>query len=464
MKDSFASDLEVKTLDISLFPSVAITGEGLVLRHHGRTDLPPLITIRKFTGNGSLIGLLRKHVGLITLEGLRIEMPPPQDRVTLEQKSQQKSSGFVIDEIVADGTVLTMVPRESGTEPLQFDIRRLRVYGAGPSHAMSFRATLFNARPPGEIETTGKFGPWNKDEPGNAPVSGNYTFRNADLSVFKGISGKLSSDGNYRGTLERIEVQGHTDTPDFTVRISRNPVHLTTQFQAVVDGTDGNTWLQPVNARFGNSSVTAQGGIVGAKGAKGKTVSLDVTGANDRLEDMLLLGVKGGKPAVTGLVNFHTKLVIPPGDVDIAQKLKLDGGFEISSAHFSKLNIQEKVNELSHHGSGKPEEPESATVASDFGGQFALDKGLMTFRNLSFRVPGVAISLNGTYGLLDERLDFHGTARLEAKLSQTTTGVKSFFLKAIDRFFEKKNAGAVLPINIGGTTENPTFFGVGIRR
>ena len=80
LKDQYASELEIKSLNISLFPSVAITGEGLVLRYHGRTDLPPLITISKFSGNGSLIELLRKHVGSVTLEGLRIEVPPPEDR------------------------------------------------------------------------------------------------------------------------------------------------------------------------------------------------------------------------------------------------------------------------------------------------------------------------------------------------------------------------------------------------
>ena len=46
-----------------------------------------------------------------------------------------------------------------------------------------------------------------------------------------------------------------------------------------------------------------------------------------------------------------------------------------------------------------------------------------------------------------------GTASLQAKLSQTTTGIKSFFLKALDPFFEKKNAGAVIPIHIGGTSD-----------
>jgi hypothetical protein len=327
----------------------------------------------------------------------------------------------------------------------------------GPSTAADFHATLTNAKPPGDIESTGRFGPWAKNDPAATPVSGNYTFRDADLSVFKGIAGKLSSDGNYGGYLGRIEVQGQTDTPDFTVTISGNPVHLTTQYHAIVDGTDGNTWLQPVIAHFLNSSVTAQGSVTGVKGVKGKTVSLDATASGARLEDMLVLGVKARKPAVSAVISFRAKLVIPPGDVDIAQKLKLDGSFQAASAHFSKLDVQEKVNKLSHSGKGNPEEPESDTVASDFSGHFALDRGVMTLQQLSFRVPGVRVALNGTYGLEDEKLDFHGTASLEAKLSEATTGIKSFLLKALDPFFKKKNAGAVIPIKIGGTRKEPSF-------
>jgi hypothetical protein len=322
---------------------------------------------------------------------------------------------------------------------------------------MTFRATLTNAKPPGDIASTGKFGPWSTGEPGDTPVQGTYTFQNADLSVFKGISGILSSQGSYSGVLERIEAQGKTDTPDFTVKVAGNPVHLTTQFHAIIDGTDGNTLLQPVTGQFGHSSLIARGGVVGVKGVKGKTVSLDVTVDDGRLEDMLLLGVKGRNPTMTGAIAFRTKLVIPPGDVDMAEKMKLEGGFKIASAHFSKLDIQEKVNQLSHRGKGQPKEAATDTVASDFAGQFKLDKGTMTFRALSFRVPGVSVALNGTYQLKGGDMDFHGQAKLEAKLSQTVTGFKSFLLKAVDPFFAKKDAGAVLPIKITGTRDNPSF-------
>jgi hypothetical protein len=46
---------------------------------------------------------------------------------------------------------------------------------------------------------------------------------------------------------------------------------------------------------------------------------------------------------------------------------------------------------------------------------------------------------------------------MQAKLSQTTTGVKSFFLKAVDPFFQGQKAGAVLPIKITGSKDNPSF-------
>ena len=37
------------------------------------------------------------------------------------------------------------------------------------------------------------------------------------------------------------------------------------------------------------------------------------------------------------------------------------------------------------------------------------------------------------------------------------TGTKSILLKPLDPFFEKKGYGAVLPISITGTRENPVF-------
>ncbi|MGC2816115.1 MAG: hypothetical protein WA207_11980, partial [Candidatus Acidiferrum sp.] len=76
--------------------------------------------------------------------------------------------------------------------------------------------------------------------------------------------------------------------------------------------------------------------------------------------------------------------------------------------------------------------------------------------NLTFSIPGAGIDLAGTYQLVGGEINLNGHLRLRAKLSQTVTGKKSFFLKLLDPFFEKNGAGAVIPISITGTREHPT--------
>ena len=281
---------------------------------------------------------------------------------------------------------------------MQFELYRLTVREAGADAPMSFETRMKNATPPGEIQSAGKFGPWQFGEPAATPVSGDFSFQNADLSVFKGVLGTLSATGNYRGVLDRIETDGQTDTPNFALAISGQPVHLTARFHAIVDGTDGNTYLDPVEGHFGRSTVIARGSVVGGLNAKGRVVTLDATVINGRLQDLLRLAINS-KDVMTGAVSFQSKMVIPPDDVDVAQKLQLDGSFSVGEAHFSKLSVQEKVSELSNRGSGEPKESNDDNIASDFRGRFKLNHGLMTFSGLSFNVPGVRVALDGTYGL-----------------------------------------------------------------
>src|SRR5262249_56914376 len=119
-----------------------------------------------------------------------------------------------------------------------------------------------NAIPPGEIETSGSFGPWQRDEPGRTPLHGNYSFQRADLSIFNGIAGILSSTGAFTHTLNHLEVTGETDTPDFTIRVSGHPFPLKTKFQTTVDGTNGDTILHRIDAQFLNSALLASGKVV----------------------------------------------------------------------------------------------------------------------------------------------------------------------------------------------------------
>ena len=466
IRERYQSDVELKSLELHLLPRVHAIGEGLTLRLHSRTDIPPLVTVGKFTIDTGWRDVWSgpRRVRKLRLEGLHITVKRGAGRPWGSPGSKPNVPSFLIDEVIADGTVLEIVPSKAGKEPLLFEMYKLSLRSAGMGQPMSFRATMNNAKPPGLIETAGHFGPWQSDDPIQTPVSGEYTFRNANLASLRGISGTLSSDGNYKGVLDRIETQGTTDVPDFALRISGRPVHLRTEFHAIVDGGDGDTLLQPVDAHFLHSSVIARGGATGIKGVPGKDVALYLTLAGDRLEDLLKLAIKSDKPFMTGIVNMKTKFNLPPGDVDVIEKLALDGQFVVSDARFKNGTVQQKVAELSRRARGEKRISESEEeVVSDLQGRFTLRNSVMRFERLSFGVPGARIRLSGTYGISDETMDFHGTLRMQAKLSQTMTGFKSLLLRAVDPFFSKDGAGAVLPIKITGTRQNPSF-GLELRR
>jgi hypothetical protein len=323
---------------------------------------------------------------------------------------------------------------------------------------MSFQAALTNPKPPGQIDSNGKFGPWQRDDPRATAVSGNYTFQNADLSVFKGISGTLSSKGSYRGVLQHIDVDGATDTPNFALKTGGETVHLATQFHSIVNGTDGDTILDPVDARFLRSEFICRGGILNEPDQNGKTVSLDAVTKHGRIEDVLHLVLGTRKVPLTGAVDFRTKIVIPPGREDVLDKLKLDGQFGILSAEFTSSKLQQHLDTLSERAQGisKNEPAESPEpVASNFRGRFKLDNGVASFSRLSFNIPGAAVNLTGTYNLRSEQINMDGAFRMQATLSQTQSGVKHWLLKPFDPLFEKNGAGFMLPVHITGTKDHP---------
>ena len=56
--ERFDSEVHVETLTVSLLPRPRLSGQGLVLRHKHRVDVPPLVTIASFSGEAGLVGLL----------------------------------------------------------------------------------------------------------------------------------------------------------------------------------------------------------------------------------------------------------------------------------------------------------------------------------------------------------------------------------------------------------------------
>lgn len=480
------SQVSLDGFDTSLRPTPRIQLQGLVVRHRGRQDVPPLLQIRSLTVDLSYNGWRAHRLDRVHIDGLHIYIPPrpENDPSPLSASADAKgpdhgapattsanptdsadagkaggpAGDWFIEHLTASDAVLLIGVRERGIPPRQFRIHQLTMTSVGADRVMSFAAELTNPRPQGEISTSGTFGPWRKDTPSLTPLAGTYRFSHADLATFKGIAGILASDGSFKGVLERIEAEGDTTTPDFRLSVGGNPVPLKTHYHAVIDGTNGNTVLKSVDATLGQTRIAVSGAVVGKPGVDGRTIAIDADIPNGRLEDLLRLTVKGNAPPLTGGIKVKTKIRIPPGDRDVIDKLQLNGEFHIVAARFNSLDIQRKLGDLSRRGRGQPdEESDGGRTVSNVDGPFTMKNTAMTFPRLTFGVPGATIRLSGDYHIRRETLNFLGTLRMQATVSETMTGIKRLLLKPIDPLFKRDGAGTVLPIRITGTRGEPAF-------
>ena len=456
-EESF-SKVSVSSFHRTYFPYPGCVLEQVVFRHNPKGSAPPLITIRRVQIEGSFTGLFKRHVKLLRAEGMRVNIPA----LGTEKFETPQRSAIVVDDLIADGATLE-VKRADGAPPLRFAFHGFTMSDIGGTGPAAFKATLSNAEPPGEVTTTGQFGPWNSNSVGETPVSGEYYFADAKLNTLPGIDGILSSSGKYRGTLEHLQVEGNTDVPAFTVDRSAHETDLQTQFRAEVNALNGDVFLQNANARFRQTSIWSHGKVAGEQGQKGKVASFDFAAKDGRIQDLLLLFIRSPHAPMTGAVSFRAKVAIPPGDEPFLNKVQLQGDFGIDDGSFTKSETQRGVFDLSRGASGqkkndtKEDAPDPESVLSDLKGHVVVEDGTARFSDLSFSVPGAMARMNGTYNLISEKIDLRGTLTTKEEVSKTTHGVKALFLKVLDPFLKNKSAGYITPVKISGTYDHPSF-------
>jgi hypothetical protein len=436
-------------------------------------------------------------VSVIHVEDVRVLLPPKDDRPHLsmpggnsgqssptedqtaqstpQTQEQSKPSLFKLPPIqvgkIECETAELVIERKQETGkppkvPLDFKLRKITLIPDGKGGPVAFTVDMVNAKPVGIIHSTGYFGPWVKGDPGALPIKGDYTFDHADLSTIKGIAGILSSTGNYAGTLRKIEAQGQTRTPDFRLeRVDKSAgVLLTTNFHAIVDGTNGDTYLQPVDGMLGHTHILARGQVIRASdltpGAQGHDITLQVNVDRGRIEDILNMSANSAAPFITGKLTLDTSFHLPPGKESIWDKLQLKGQFHLSQARFNNDKMQGRIVQLSLRGQGKPKEVKTTDptdVLSEMQGHFELGGGNLQLPDLDYQVPGAEIVAHGTYGLKAGSLAFDGDARLDASLSKIVGGWKGLLLKPADRYLRKNGAGTDVPIHVTGTRKEPKF-------
>ena len=491
----FHARVELAAFHVSVLHGLTAEGKGLRIWPPGTAEAlsgapppnaplppaPPLIQIDSFRFHAPLHYKSGQpiRISMVRITGLAIDIPPHSHLAhaagaSPESSPQQPATGvapqFEIDNINCSNGSLILETDKPGRLPLEFDFKTIKLTHVSPDRAVAFDAVVTNPRPKGTVTTKGSFGPWVVDDPGLSPIEGHYRFDNADLSTFRGIAGTLSSIGDYQGTLRDLTVNGETHTPNFRLTDFGSPLPLRTHFHAQVDGTNGDTWLEPVDANLGGSHLTAVGEIVGVtydptqptrrERPHGHDIDLTVDVNRGHIEDFLRLVTRSGEPILTGALKMRTTLNIPPGAEPVHLRMGLKGSFQLDGAKFASAKIQQRIAELSLRGLGKPKEakhPDSTDVLSAMRGDFAMASGVVKLPNLIYTVPGAEIDLKGDYGIEGGALNFDGNARMQATVSQMVGGFVGALLKPADRFFKANGAGTKVPIHITGTRQDPHF-------
>lgn len=462
----FDGRVELDGLNVSVLRGLEVSGDRLRIYPPDQVVAAgapnPLIRIEHFSFHSGVIGLLARpmHVGAVYVNGLAIEIPPREMRQQNSGKPSRHGGKIkiVVDEIVCENSRLVIGTAKPDKDPKVFELKHIALHDVGPNAPWRYDATLTNAIPRGEIHAVGTFGPWQTESPGDSPVTGHYTFDHADLNTIKGIGGILSSTGDFQGQLDKIVVDGTTDTPDFSLDTANHPVPLHTRFHAIVDGISGDTRLEPVSAQLRNSSVTTSGSVINIKG-QGHVIELDVDVPRGQVQDFLDLAVNTVPPVMTGAIGTKTKLRIRPGKERVVQKLSFQGNFTLNGIHFTNPTVQDKVDMLSQRARGDPEKakPGATDVVSRMKGTFGLNRGVIRFANLAYVLPGARVNLDGIYSLDGQQFDFRGNVQTDASLSQMVESRwLSVLLKAFP-FFRNKGGGARIPVRISGTKAEPKF-------
>jgi AsmA-like protein len=460
LRSGLSTNVQIAKFHEVFFPHPGCVMDGVVIGSSLPGGTPPPVTIQQLEIEGSYTSFLKPgtQISSIRARGLHLLVPTyahATDAKGFPHVSAGGGSKFSIDQLSLENAAIEIASAPHDRDPLLFTVYHAQVGPVANGRVTKFDVKMKNPKPRGEIQCAGQIGPWNSKAADKTPLSGDFSFQQADLSTFPDIAGKLNARGKFTGRLGDLAVNGSTDVPDFEITRTKHSEHLKAAFDASVNCMNGDTNLKSVSAQFGKTSVSAQGSING-NDKEGKTTSLSMCVRNGRVQDILHMFTQSDPPALTGPIDLTAKAVLPPERGPFIRTLRLDGTFAMQKSRFTKPATKENIKKLSERARGITDDsPES--IESDSSAAVSLRDGVAHLSHLSFHVPGATAKMAGTYSLVTERVNLVGTLRMEAELSQSTKGVKSFLLKFIDPLFRHKKAGAVVPVKLGGTYSHPTF-------
>ncbi|SNS24634.1 hypothetical protein SAMN05421770_101165 [Granulicella rosea] len=468
LSDRLHTRVELDQLHVSLLHGMGglqVTGSGLRIESIDGSGRPatsgvPMLTVEGFAFRTSLGTLLHDTPGAIDVFATNAIVTLPAASSAAQPVKLKPLPGILlVHDVVVTGAKIVFEPAQPGAEPVEYDLREVRLADRGDGHAFAYTGTVVGAGLIPDVHASGDLGPWLPSSPRDTPIDGSYRFEKGDLRAIAGLSGTVASTGSFHGTVSQIAAEADVEIPDFALAISAHPVSLHVHAQVLVDCATGSAIIASSTTTFLHTSIAATGTVTRAP--EGFAVEADKQ-IQGRSEDMLVLFSKARTPVMSGALEYKGHLSVPPGQTNVITRAHARGVAAIRGAAWADRAMQQQIDAVSQRAQGKAEvakgDPRKIPVAtSDVTMQVAIDNGVMSLTHVVDSMPGASVVMQGTYALIGGRVDMHGVARTAARASQLTTGWKSLLLKPVDPLFSKHGAGAEVPVKMTGDLAHPAF-------
>ena len=464
-QERFHSPASIDDIQVHYTGEVEVEGRGLrvqsVLTGVPGDPAHPMLQVQKFQFHMSVFAALSHspRIHHVRIRGVQLELPfEAAQGVHGPEPDREVDLGYA----EVDDAHIRFAASAPDRAPLLFDLPHLVFRGVSRSKPISFHAVVDNGAPIGITETDGTIGPWNFDDPRLTPLQGSFTFRDKDVSGVRGLRGRLTLDGRYRGTVGSMHAEGTTDDPGFALDVSSHPVDLRTRFAMTLQSAQSTVLLERVEGSFGKTVFVCRGLAVKDRAAQSFRLDVQLDAQKARVEDALALGTRTVPPVMRGALSLTGRLQMRAGPESVTHKLLLsNASFTVGGASFNNAGMQQTFDELAERAQGDPKDAtanRAAHVTAAVHGTVSLREAVLRFPEVQVIAPGSQAALRGSYSLDGTQFLFDGTVHTEARLSDMTKGVKRVLLKPFDRMFEHGDAdlgGSTLPLHIHGVGDVP---------
>lgn len=466
LEQEFQSRVHVQHYYRTYFPHPGFVANGVTFWRNGRENEPPLATVEHLHVVGTWSGLLFTPHTLyqIWVRGARVRIVLPggkkpvqnsptnaaaaatQTPATAAPPKKQEQSKLRIETIVANGATLDLL--RPGKPPLHFVFETLQIHNVHAGDPLSFftRARLPKLR--AVVAANGTLGPLRPGHYAEAPLQGGFSVGGLDLKRVSPLEGTASASGHYSGRVNQIAVEGKVSIPNFRVG-DAHAERLDAGYSMTVRVPRGEVDIASAKVQMAGSTILANASIAGNP----KTVRVNFTTTDGNLQRLLEV-VEQATPSVAGKVSIAAQAEFGIGRQPFLKRLRLQGKVAVQDVTFVQSATQKNMDAFSARVS-RNHSKDPVPVSASASAETTFRDGMAYFRDIRVQLPGAKAQLAGTFNLLNTRVNLTGKAALQRELSSDVTGWKRVLLAPLDPFFRHGKEGAVVPIAVTGTAQNP---------